>query len=240
MRPLLAALLLLSTTTFAEGTELDAVRQALTALEAHEPVQGALSVTRWERTGGDKPQEGSAGATFTISATRGGVSVSASQALVSARRKEKEEGPPDVKRSIVERTDLAWVSRWLNQAAPLLAELESAELLEDKETTLADVPAHALKLKFEPKQESEGGAEAKTERTLTLWVDAQHLPLASEGAASTAGGFLVVKFDNRQTAARKYARVGDRLVLLEETTTDSTSTMGRTFQSKQTGKLELK
>lgn len=232
-------LTLLSTAALAEGNELDAVRTALADLKATEAVQASLSISRWERVTGEKAKEASAGATFFIAASKSGVSLTASEALL-APREQKKDGPPDVLGNIVGGADLAQASRWLNQARPLLKQLENAELIEDKETTLGDVPARALKLKLKTERHSDSGAEATIERTLTLWVDSQHLPLASQITENGSGGFLVVRFESKQSSERKFARVGDRLLLVEETGDSSTTSMGKTFQSKQTAKLTVK
>lgn len=239
MRALCGILILVSTAALAEGSELDAVRAALSELKATESVQASIAISRWERVTGEKPKEASAGATFFISASKAGVSLTASESLL-APREQKKDGPPDVLGNIVGGVDLAQTSRWLNQARPLLKQLENAELVEDKETTLGEVPARALKLKLKTEKHSDGGAEATIERTLTLWVDAQHKPLAAQLTEIGSGGFLVVRFDSKQTSDRKYVVAGDRLLLLEETEESSTTTMGKTFQAKQTSKLTVK
>jgi hypothetical protein len=243
MRAISCALLLFSTTALAEGNELEAVRAALGELTGSERVEGSFSVSRWERVSGDKPKdakEASAGATFAVSASKSSVSLAAPESLLAPRAEPRKDAPPDVLQNIIEGVDLARVSRWLNHARPLLKQLESAEVLEASDTQRGDVPARLLKLKLKTERQSEGGAEAVTERTLLLWVDAQHLPLASQLVEDSSGGFLVVRFENHHTAERTYARVGDRLVLVEETGTSSTNGMGKTFQSKQTARLTLK
>jgi hypothetical protein len=242
MRALACALLVLGTTAFADGSELDAVRAALGVLVGKEPVQASLAVTRWERVTGEKtPQEGSAGATFFVAASKTGVTVSCSEALLAPRpTPKKKDGPPDVLGSIVAGVDLHQASRWLSHAAPLLKQLETAELVEDKEATLDGKPVRALKLKLKTEHQAESGAEATTERAMTLWVDAEHLPLACESVANASGGFLVVRFESHQKSERKYAKAGDRLLLVEETEESSTSSMGHTFQNKQTARLTVK
>lgn len=242
MRALLCSLVMISSSSaLAEGDELAAVRTVLGAMTGQEPVQASAAVSRWERVTGEKtPQEASAGAVFFLSATKNGVNVSCNPSLLTPKPAKKNDGPPDVLSNIVAGVDLPQTSRWLNQAAPLLHQLENAEVLENKETTLDERPARRLTLKLKTEKQSESGAEATTERTLTLWVDAEHVPLASQSEANTSGGFLVVRFESHQKAERKFAKAGDRLVTIEETQSDSTSSMGHVFQNKQTVKLTVK
>jgi hypothetical protein len=240
MRPFVGVLVLVSSSAFAEGSELDAVRTALAELKGSEPVQATLAVSRWERVVGEKSKEASAGASFFVSASKTGVSLTANDALLGPRPERKKDAPPDVLSNIVGGVDLARASRCLNHARPLLKLLETAEVLEDKEGTLGELPCRVLKLKLKTEQQSEGGAEATVERSLTLWLDAEHVPLAMESVEKGSGGFLVVRFESRQTSERKFARVADRLLLVEETEEGSATTMGKTFQSKQTSKLTVK
>jgi hypothetical protein len=113
-------------------------------------------------------------------------------------------------------------------------------VLEAKETTYEEKPARVLKLKLKTDRRGEGAAEATTTRAMTLWVDAEHRPLASESTSDASGGVLVVKFESHSKTERKYARVGDRLLVHEATEQSSTSSLGRTFQNKQTVKLTVK
>lgn len=241
MRALLCSLVMISSSALAEGDELEAVRTVLGAMTGQEPVQASAAVSRWERVTGEKPpQEASAGAVFFLSATKTSVNVSCNQSQLTPKPAKKNDGPPDVLGNIVASVDLPQTSRWLNHAAPLLHQLENAEVLENKQTTLDKRPARRLTLKLKTEKQSESGAEATIERTLTLWVDAEHVPLASQSEANTSGGFLVVRFENHQKAERKFVKAGDRLMTIEETQSDSTSSMGHVFQNKQTVKLTVK
>jgi hypothetical protein len=242
---LLCLLTLASFPAFA--TELDEVRTALGTLLAKEPVGGQVAVTRWERRSVDKKaEEGSAGVTFAISASKSGVSAACNEALASppkvarAAKDDPKKLPAEVQRNIVGAVDLHQVSHWLNHARSLLELLETAEMVEVKDTNLDQKPAKVLTLKIKPEHVEEGGAEFSTESTLQLWVDAEHVPLATEFVADSSGGMLMIKVKNRQKVDRKYVHVADRLVVVEETEENETNTMGRVMQSRQVAKLTLK
>lgn len=244
IRRLLCLLTLASFPAFA--TELDEVRTALGTLMAKEPVGGSVAVSRWERRSGEKKaEEGSAGVTFAISASKTGVSAACSEALASPPKPTKGETdaaklPAEVQRNIVGGVDLHQVSRWLNQSRSLLEQLEGAEVLEEKETNLDQKPAKVMKLKLKTEHVDEGGASFTSDRTLQLWTDPEHLPLAAEFVDESSGGLLMIKVKVHQKVERKYARIADRLVVVEETEENETNTMGRLMQSRQNAKLTLK
>jgi hypothetical protein len=247
IRRLLCLLTLASFPAFA--TELDEVRTALGTLLAKEPIGGSVAISRWERRSGEKKaEEGSAGVTFAISASKSGVSAACSEALASPPKPAKNaKGDPDaaklpaeVQRNIVGAVDLHQVSHWLNHSRSLLEQLEGAEVLEEKDTNLDQKPAKVMKLKLKTEHVDEGGASFTSDRTVQLWTDPEHLPLAAEFVDESSGGLLMIKVKVHQKVERKYARIADRLVVVEETEENETNTMGRLMQSRQNAKLTLK
>lgn len=240
MRPLLFGVLINGSVAFAAGSGLEEVRAALATFTGKEPAQASVAIARWERATGEKTKEASAGANFYVSATKTAVSVSCNEGLLVPAPMATKGEPAEVLRTIISSTDLFQASRWMNHAPVLLQQLEEAEVLEAKDTTFEEKPARVLKLKLKTEHRGEGAAEATTTRAMTLWVDAEHRPLASESTTDASGGVMVVKFEARSKTDRKYTRVGDRLVVLEATEQSSTSSLGRTFQNKQTVKLTVK
>ncbi len=228
----------MSVLTSVPSPDLDSMRAALALLTAKESVQASVSVTRWEQRTGDKTsKQGSAGAQFFISSGAKNVTVGCNETPVSPR---KSEGI-DVLSSIVRGVDLPQASNWLHHAGPLLKQLEDAEVVEVQDTAWGDTPARRLSITLKAENETEGGVEAASVGKMTLWLDANHVPLASETVETSSGGvFLVVRFENTRKAERTYSKVGDRLVVREETVSISTGSMGHTYQNKQTAKITIK
>lgn len=236
-----AVLIALTLAASARADALKDLRAALSGSSSTGTLSAKLTVTRWQRASGDKtPTEASGGATFHIADGPSGVTVSCSPAILSHK-------PPSVpaqnEQSLVPLLALAAhltrVHSLLNHGPELLEVLEKAEVLEEKEVTWHDQPARALKLKL-AFELPDSGFKADVTSTLSLLIDADGLPLASDRVTEIKAGLLMIRIKNQIRVQREYARREGRVVIVKETEETSGSGMGRQLQTKQDTALELK
>lgn len=116
----------------------------------------------------------------------------------------------------------------LDFAPALLQMLDGAQVKEDRAGTWQGKPARILVLKLrDPKPETEAGKVTVLENRLTLWLAADHAPLAAEHLYGAKFSFLIFKGESRSKRSWHIAHVNDRLVAARHEITETGSGMGQ-------------
>lgn len=155
----------------------------------------------------------------------------AQEAKVQAQNPEKPAGTRSALRAI----DAVEAGELVNYADTLLRNLDTAQLLEEKDDTWQGKPARLLKLKVEPRMPaSQKKYVKKLDVQASIWVGADGLPLAaSDTMAFTASRFFI-SFEGSSKHERRFQRVGNRLVVAYQQVEDANSGFGQSTASKQT------
>ena len=104
----------------------------------------------------------------------------------------------------------------LDAAAELRRSLQQAELVERRAEVRDGVPVTLLVLKVTPTLGSRERRYVKeVAAVIRLWLSADGLPVAAEQEVKASGrAFLVISFESEQKESFRFARVGDRLVVV--------------------------
>jgi hypothetical protein len=133
------------------------------------------------------------------------------------------------------------VSDYLNGSEELLRTLEQAQLIEEKSEAWQGRPARLLLLKITPRMgQQERKYIKEMDATAKVWVGADGLPLAAESQVKLKGrALLVISFESQQREEFRFARAGNRLVVVHHTRESSGSGGGEKGQSKTVMNLNL-
>jgi hypothetical protein len=134
------------------------------------------------------------------------------------------------------------IAEMLDFASSLAAMLELAEIVEEGPTLYHGQPAHVLVVKLNGMQAEgikEGRVKVKGNR-MTLWIGADHVPLAAQRVAGFTAGILFLHADGTVTESWTFARRDDRLVVTRYERNDSSSGMGETSQGTTVETIALR
>lgn len=112
-------------------------------------------------------------------------------------------------------------------AAPLLRLMDDARLVSDTTGTWGGKPARVVVLRVADKIGKTPGKVTISENKLTLWLGADHVPLAAEHIRNGKFSFLILKSEQKTKRSWHYVRAGDRLVRARFELTQTTSGMGQ-------------
>lgn len=113
--------------------------------------------------------------------------------------------------------------------APRIARLiDGAKVVSDAAGTWQGKPVRVLVLRAADRLDSEDAGKVKVaENKITLWLDAEQVPLAVEHMFSAKFSFLVFKGEMRQKKSWHLSRAGNRLIRSRFESTQTTSGMGQ-------------
>ena len=131
------------------------------------------------------------------------------------RRLADPEAPSPVRDALLDLKPLD-LSRALDAAPELVRSLQQAELVEQRAEVRDGAPATLLVLKVTPSLGSRERRYVKEASGLVrLWLSAEGVPVAAEQEVKASGrAFLVISFESEQRESLRFARVGDRLVVV--------------------------
>jgi hypothetical protein len=239
MKPLLL-LLTLSLAAAAQADTIGDVRGVLLSLNAKQPVRAAYESRRTNAARGrfydnDFNSVGSAEVRVDID----GLTVTYSRSQLERARSEKTARlgatKPDAKTPRVGDVSAFRIAELLDYAPSLAAMLERAEVVEDRATLFRGQHARVLVLKLE-QQRAEGVKEGRVKSNgdrLTLWIGADHLPIAAERNASFSAGILFIKGEGNVKETWSFTRRDDRLVVTRYERTDTSAGMGQTSKGSE-------
>ena len=197
---------------------------ALARLTATTPVRARVE-HRFTLTLGDEKLGPEGLVTAAASAGPEGLQVGWSPTVLAEADREEQrrvadpEAPSPVRDALFDLKPLQ-LAHTLDAAPELLRSLQQAELLERRDEVRDGAPVTLLVLKVTPVL---GTRDRKYVKELTavarVWLSADGVPVAAEQALKAKGrAFLVITFESEQKELLRFARVGDRLVVLHRET----------------------
>ncbi|HEY9100618.1 hypothetical protein [Chitinimonas sp.] len=244
--PAASLLLCASLTSHADG--LADLKGALARLQGQAPVSGALEVKSWRKTGdGKDAQEKQGQANFNIEESARGLQVLYGKELLARADAEDRAKSKDKKAKTPTLYALGEVGNrelrnMTTAAAALSRELEDAVFKTEAADSYNGKPARKLSFEMPLEKLSEEARKyvRKFDTTLDIWIANDGTPLASSLHVNASGrAFVVISFEQRSDEERRYAVVGDRLVLLRKDEKGSSSGAGEKQEYKTTTTLQL-
>ncbi len=239
--PLLLAGSLLPADTLAD------LKGALARLNGQEPLRASLDYQFWSRQGDAKQPVVTEGrATTQIEDGPQGLKMSWSRGLLQAAAQESRAKAQDPEkktptRRALESLKAVEVCDYLNGAAELLRTLDQAQLTGEQPDTWQGRPARLLTFKVNPALDKQSRKYIKEmEATAKVWVGPDGLPLAAENWVRLKGrAFLVIGFEQQQKEEFRFARTGNRLVVVHHVQESSGSGGGEQGQTRTVMDLSL-
>ncbi|GAB3256858.1 hypothetical protein [Chitinimonas naiadis] len=239
-------LLCASLTSRADG--LADLKGALSRLQGQTPVSGSLEVKSWRRTGeGKEAQDKQGQANFSVEESSRGLQIlygkdllSRAEAEARARSKDKKSKTPTL--YALGEIDNTELRNMTTAAAALTRELEDAVFKTEVAEAYNGKPARKLSFEMPLEKLSEENRKyvRKFETTLDIWIAADGTPLASSLHVNVSGrAFVVITFEQRSDEERRYAVVGDRLVLVRKEEKGMASGAGEKQEYKTSKTLQL-
>jgi hypothetical protein len=230
----LACLSLLTSPLAADG--LAELKAKLTTLQGGDAIRATLDHQSWSQSVEDKKPKVTQGrVNAQVEDGPQGLRMSLSRGLINQATQERRAQNADPEktspiRSALQGVDPLEIADLLNHAETLIQELNSAQLLEE---TPDGKGGRILKLKLTPKMsESERKHIKKQEVTVTLTLNAEGLPIASESSISMKGSFFLISFEMSEKRRTTYSRIGNRLVATRLEKENSSSGAGQSGQGK--------
>lgn len=246
MKPLLL-LLLLSTTTAAQADTLSDVRTILNSLTAKQPVRAAYESRRTNSARGrfyDNDYNSSGSAEARVDAE--GLTINYARPTIDRARNEKTArlgaNKPDAKTPRIADVAAFRVAELLDYAPSLAAMLERADVAEERTMLFRGQQARVLVLKL-AQVRAQGMKEGRVKSNgdqLTLWVGADHVPIAAERNASFTAGILFIKGDGNVRETWNFTRRDDRLIVTRYERTDTSAGMGQTTKGSEVEVVTLR
>lgn len=234
---------LLAATAHADA--LGDVRATLTKLQGDTPVAGTLTITRQTREGeGAKARHSGGSLTLDVAAARGlRMHVPAATLVAAARERAAAQANPELPTPVADLLDAigpVQVQRMLDVAANLQRTLGDAKLLKQTSTTLDAAPAQLLTLDLPLRASKSDRSKIKSYHAqLSLWLNAQGVPLAWTTITRTEVGWLLLHAEFERSESVRLAVVGTRLVATTLVSDQRGSGLGQHGETKTTYTLRL-
>ena len=202
--------------------ELADLRGALARLQGRDPLKAAVDYSFWSRQGAeDKGKVTQGGASLRLQEDAQGLRLACSQATLAqmhaedlASARDPEAGAPT--RQALRNLSPGALSEYLDAADRLLRDLEGAVLVEARQDRFDGVQARCLTLKLKPKLTAQNRKYVKDlQDSCRVWLGPDGVPVGLTQEVQAKGRiFLVISFTHRETAERRFAHLGDRLVTI--------------------------
>lgn len=245
MRLFLPLLLLLPSLLRADSVS--ELKTTLARLNGREMVRARLEFEFDARQGEEKtPEIEQGGVAVRVEDGPEGLQVLWSREVLDAAARERESQQADAgaktpTQGAIDRLAVSSVHDYLNAGADLLRELASADLVEEKNEEWEGRPARQLVFELKPPMsERERKYIKKLQATARVWVGADGVPLAARSDVYVKGrAMLVIGFESTSSDHYRFARVGDRLVVVEHVSENSGSGGGESGRQKTVAKLQI-
>lgn len=232
MIPRALLLLLFATPTYADAV--GDVRAALGRFPARETVRAVYELQQSVNTEGKFDNEKYSGkVAVELEGSANGVRLTLPRPLIEQIVREQQIRDRNPKQntptaSALREVDPLSTADALDFAPTLLRLIDGAKLLSDAAGTWQGRPARVLVLRVPDRLDDEDAGRMKiSENKLTLWLGADHVPLAAEHQFAAKFSFLIFKGEAREKKSWHLARVSDRLVRTRYEFTQSSSGMGQ-------------
>lgn len=196
---------------------------ALARLPATTPVRARVEHRVSFTQGDDEPAPPVGTATATASSGPEGLRISWSPDLLARAEAEERarttnpEAPTPTRDAIFDLRTLS-LARALDAVPEMLGALSEATVLEDKVEPFEGAPTRVLLLQVKPVIPSRDRKYVKdVEATARIWLDRDGIPLAADRRVLLKGRiFLIITFEIEQKEVFRFARSGDRLVVVRQ------------------------
>jgi len=223
------------------------LKGTLARLNGQEALKASVEYQFWSRQGDEKKPVITEGkATTLVEEGPQGLKLSWSRGLIQAAAQEAKAKVLDPEkttptRRAIEGLKAVEMSDYLNGAEELLRTLEQSQLVEEKAEAWQGKPARLLLFKFTPRLGQQQRKYIKElDATAKVWVGADGLPLAAENQVHMKGrAYLVISFEQQQKEEFRFARAGNRLLVVHHVQESSGSGGGEKGQSKTVMNLSL-
>jgi hypothetical protein len=246
MKPLLL-LLTLALAGVVRADTIGEVRAALAGLAAKQPIRAGYEMRRTNAARGrfyDNDYNSAGSAEARVDAE--GLTITYPRAALDRARSEKTArlgaNKPNAKMPRIGDVSAFRVAEMLDYAPSLAAMLERAEVSQERTMLFRGQQARVLVLKL-VQVRAEGVKEGRVksnEDQLTLWIGADHIPLAAERIASFTAGILFIKGDGNVRETWSFAHREDRLIVTRYERTDTSAGMGQTSKGSELETVTLR
>jgi hypothetical protein len=209
--------------------DVDAAKAAIGRLDAKEALAGRLSEI-YERQLGADAHKVRADLALDLKADTTTLDLAWDQTLLrradaEERSRDRSAGGSMPLREALKELDPGRVSHLLDQRASLLGLLGQGKVLKASEGSFEGHPARKLELGVPVRVDDDllRARVSASEGRLTIWLDADGLPVASELELSYSGrkGRVFGRFESRSTIRTKYGVKGDRIFVAHRDTAES-------------------
>lgn len=240
-----AGVLFLSTLLLApvaNANGLDELRTALRGLAEASPVRAEVvrHVTYEQKD--NPPRLGNV--TVNVTKDAAGLRIAFPEEQLRQAAREHAQTDPDRPRPASEglrSVDPAEVHALLGYSKRLLAHLDGATLVSEAPADYRGAPARLLEIELLVRLSQAGRKRIREARsTMKIWCGRDGLPLALEEQQEFRGRiFLVIGFEVHQSRALRFARAGDRLVVVHQDERNGGSGLGESAAEARTTTLKV-
>lgn len=210
----------------------DGLAATLPKLAGNAPVAGTLVVDQTSIDGeGAKAKHSEASITLDVSAVRGvdlhvpGSVLEEANQQITAHQLDPERSMPTAE--MLGSVGIVQTQRMLDPAAALRVVLIGARLLQQAPTMLDGAPATLLRFHVSLHWSKSGRDHLKSHHDeLSLWLNAQGVPLGFTRASKTDAGILFLSFDSKRSEQGRFQVVDGRLVIAQLEVQQVTSALG--------------
>jgi hypothetical protein len=223
------------------------VRGALNTLKAREPIRVTYELQRSVTSAGKFDNDQFSGrVAVDLDGGPGGFHLILPQTLLDQIQREKQAQLRDQKFDAATVRALENISpvdaaEALDFAPVLTRLMDGAKVLSDAAGTWQGKPARAVVMRVVDRLDDDDAKKMKiTENKLTLWLGADHVPLAAEHLTSAKFSFLIFRWEHKEKRSWHLARVADRLLRMRYEEQQTGSGMGQKMSETVLATLRLR
>lgn len=227
------------------ASTLDDVKSVLASFENTTPLDAQLQLTTHNIHGeDDDAQESQGEIEINVRSDENGLSLTYSPRLLAQLDSEAQAKAEDPNQ-LTPTVDASWrlganeIKNLTASNISLLRRLNKSELISEEQGEFQGKPATVLTLALgNVLSERDKKYVKKFSARLTLWLDENKVPVASETAVDIKGrAFLVVRFKSQQEGSAQYAVHGDRFITVQQIQSEASKGGGESNQSRTEKRL---
>jgi hypothetical protein len=232
------ALLVLFTAATARADTLGDLRTALQSLHGQMPLRATYA--RQSARSGEHAYKSAAAVDVRVDGE--GLTITFPKPLVEQLSTQSPEYEAKNDTSAVHAADVSPtnVTQLLNYAPALLRRLDGAKLLQERQGTYGGQPARILVVSVPQRGHVPKMVKVNATETLTMWLGADHLPLAVQSEGKFSAGILFLKAEGTMTESMSLLRRDDRLVVARRQEESQSSGFGMSEHRNETESIALK
>ena len=227
--------------THASADTLADIKSALRNLHATVPIRAAYETKSANVAKGRFfDQDVSTTAAVEARVDDSGITIVYPRALLERAAAQRDSKRDDLKQRVAD-ISATRIAEMLDYAPALVSLLDRATVVEEKAGTFNAQPVRLIVLNISQREDprvKSGHVDVKLVR-LSIWLGADALPLYAERTIKFSAGILFLKADGEQTEKSTFAHRDDRLVMLRQEHTDSSSGMGQMSRNTETEMIRI-